>query len=226
MQIKGIKHEKQGVIFDMDGLLVNSEELYWKANIQASKEYNLGIPDDSYLTLVGASVKSMDDFYAKYFASDEVRRAFVKRTDDLVWQWTDEGKLVLKPGVQDILDKFEELGINMGLASNNYKSVVDHALWVTGCRNYFDYIVTHDEVAEYKLRSKPFPDLYLEAQKKSGLAKDQLLIFEDSSMGVEAAANAGIDCVMIPDLKAPTAVDREKTIMVCQNFFQLSTLIF
>lgn len=48
----------------MDGLLVNSEELYWKANIQASKEYNLGIPDDSYLTLVGASVKSMDDFYA------------------------------------------------------------------------------------------------------------------------------------------------------------------
>ena len=86
MRIKGIKHEKQGVIFDMDGLLVNSEELYWKANIQASKEYNLGIPDDSYLTLVGASVKSMDDFYAKYFASDEVRRAFVKRTDDLVWQ--------------------------------------------------------------------------------------------------------------------------------------------
>ncbi len=97
--------------------------------------------------------------------------------------------------------------------------MVDHNLWVTGCRNSFDFIVTHDEVAEKKLRSKPFPYLYLAAQERSGLGKDQLLIFEDSSMGVEAAENAGIDCVMIPDIKPASAEDRARAQLICPDFF-------
>lgn len=219
MRVAGLKTDKQGIIFDMDGLLVNSEELYWQANIQAAREYKLGISDDAYLDLVGASVKAMDAFYEKYFPSDEVRQAFVKRTDDLVWEWTDQGKLKLKAGVKEALEHFNDLGLTVGIASNNYKSVVDHNLWVTGCRNSFDFIVTHDEVAEKKLRSKPFPDLYLAAQERSGLGKDQLLIFEDSSMGVEAAENAGIDCVMIPDIKPASAEDRARAQLICPDFF-------
>mgnify|MGYP002578858479 CR=1 FL=1 len=159
------------------------------------------------------------NFYEKYFPSDEVRQAFVKRTDDLVWEWTDQGKLKLKAGVKEALEYFNDLGLTVGIASNNYKSVVDHNLWVTGCRNSFDFIVTHDEVAEKKLRSKPFPDLYLAAQERSGLGKDQLLIFEDSSMGVEAAENAGIDCVMIPDIKPASAEDRARAQLICPDFF-------
>ena len=67
MQVKGINDDIQGIIFDMDGLLVNSEELYWKANIQAAEEEKLGTPRDAYLKLTGATVKEMQDFYHKYF---------------------------------------------------------------------------------------------------------------------------------------------------------------
>ena len=73
MRVAGLKTDKQGVIFDMDGLLVNSEELYWQANIQAAREYKLAISDDAYLDLVGASVKAMDAFYEKYFPSSYAR---------------------------------------------------------------------------------------------------------------------------------------------------------
>ena len=107
MKVLGINGDIKGVIFDLDGLLVNSEKLYWQANIQAAKEAKLDIPEDSYLKLTGATAKDMQNFYHKYFATEVERDAFIKRTDDLVWQWTDEGKLKLQKGVRKALDRFK-----------------------------------------------------------------------------------------------------------------------
>ena len=77
MKVENISEPIKGVIFDMDGLLVNSEKLYWDANIVAAKEANLDIPDDSYLKLVGSSVKEMEDFYHKHYKTDADRDKFI-----------------------------------------------------------------------------------------------------------------------------------------------------
>jgi len=58
MQVQGIKENIKGIIFDLDGLLVNSEKLYWQANIEAAKEYHLNTPEDAYLKLTGATEKA------------------------------------------------------------------------------------------------------------------------------------------------------------------------
>ncbi|KRL91362.1 HAD family hydrolase [Lactobacillus kalixensis] len=220
MRVKGINNDIQGIIFDMDGLLINSEKLYWDANIQASEEENLGTPKDSYLKLAGATVKEMQDFYHKYFKTESDRDKFIKRTDDLVWQWTDEGKLKLQPGVQEALDKFQALGLHMAIASSNYEDVLEHAIWATGIRNYFDFHLSYLDVQKGHIKPKPAPDIYLAAAKKMNIPKENILVFEDSSTGVAAGANAGLKVVMIPDLLPPTEQDKNNATMICKNFFE------
>ncbi|MDF7638795.1 HAD family phosphatase [Lactobacillus sp. ESL0791] len=218
MQVNGIKEEITGILFDMDGLLVNSEHLYWQANIQAAKEENLHTPDDTYLKLAGASEQVMQNFYHHYFKDKAQVDHFIARTNEIVWQWADEGKLQLQPGVQAALDQFQQLALPMALVSSNSEKVVEHVMWVTGIRNYFCFHVSLVDVKENNLRSKPAPDIYLLAAKKMNIAKENILAFEDSSSGVQAAKAAGIKCVMIPDLLPPTELDWQNAVMVCKNF--------
>lgn len=219
MKVTGLSNNKIGIVFDLDGLLVDSEKLYWKANIQAAKEAGLDISEDNYLDLVGASTSMMEKFYDKYLPDKLARDNFIERTKKLVWQWVEEGQLSLRPGVQEALDKFKELNLSMGIASSSLRIEVDHDLWKTGIRNYFDFILTFDDVDKNHLKAKPAPDIYLEAQKKLKIPKDEILIFEDSSTGVTAAYNAGIECVMIPDIKKPFIQDKKHASLICKNFF-------
>lgn len=220
MKVQGIKDDIQGIIFDMDGLLVNSEYLYWQANIQAAKEAELGIPEDSYLKLVGVSVEEMEKFYHHYFSTQQERDHFIKRTDDLVEQWTNDGKLKLRPGVQVALKKFAQDKVKMAIASSNYDRVIRQNLKVTGTQKYFDFYLSYDDVKRKHVQAKPAPDIYLLAQEQLGIAKENILVFEDSSTGVAAAAAAGLKCVMIPDLKPASELDKENAVMICKNFFE------
>ena len=71
MQVQGIDDDINGILLDMDGLLINSERLYWEANIQAAKEDNLDTPKNTYLKLYGATEKDMQNFYHKYFKTSK-----------------------------------------------------------------------------------------------------------------------------------------------------------
>lgn len=225
MRVNGLAGDYQGIIFDMDGLLVNSERLYWKANIQAAAEEHLDLPKDTYLRLNGASVSYSEKFFHRYFKSKAAQQYFVRRTDELMWQWTDEGKLKLQPGVQAALNYFQSLDLRMGIASSNYKKVIDHNLWVTGTRQYFDFCLSDVDLAEEKVKPKPAPDIYLYAAKTIALPKQQLLVFEDSSNGIEAAWRAGLTAVMVPDLKQPLPVDYERAKLIVPNFEKFLQLV-
>ncbi len=219
MKIKDITEPIEGVIFDMDGLLVNSEKLYWDANIVAAKEANLDIPDDSYLKLVGSSVKEMEEFYHRHFKTKADRDKFIKRTDELVWEWTDEGKLKLQPGVLEALQLFKKKQVKLAIASSNYDEVVAHNLDVLKIKDYFDFYLSYKDVEAGKIKAKPAPDIYLLAAKKMQLPADNLLVFEDSSTGVAAASAAGLKCVMVPDLKQATDLDKKNATLICKDFY-------
>lgn len=225
MRIAGIVADLKGIIFDMDGLLVNSERLYWEANIQAAAEAGLAIPKDSYLKLAGATVAEMADFYQRYFKTSSERDHFIARTDALVWEWVNQGKLQLQPGVQATLDRFQAAGVRMCIASSNYERVLQQMMWATGIRNYFEFYLSYRDVERGKIRAKPAPDIYLAAAKRLNIAAANLLVFEDSATGVAAASRAKLKCIMIPDLVPATQLDRQRATMVVSDFNAVVTKI-
>lgn len=224
MKVKGLKQPIIGLIFDMDGLLVNTEKLYWQANILAAHEEGLNIPDNAYLKLNGASVAQSQAFFKKYFPNDEQRNLFIKRTDDLVWQWAEEGRLRLMPGVAQALAQFKDWGLKMGIASSNYARVIKHNLALTHISDYFDFILSDVDLEGQNVQPKPAGDIYRLAAAKSGLPQDQLLVFEDSSNGIAAATAAGLRSVMIPCLKQPTMADRKRASLIVASFADFLTL--
>ncbi len=218
MKVKGLTGTINGIIFDMDGLLVNTERLYYEANIQAAHEEGIGLPDDAYLQLNGASVAQSQAFFEKYFETTEARDIFIKRTDDLVWQWAEEGRVRLMPGVARALDQFKDWGLKMGIASSNYARVIKHNLAITHTEHYFDFTLSDVDLEGQNVRPKPNGDIYRLAAEKSGLPDDQLLVFEDSGNGIAAAADAGLRSVMIPCLKQPTDLDRQRASLIVGSF--------
>lgn len=221
MRVEGILDNLQGVIFDMDGLLVNSEELYQKANNLAAKNAGLNLPANFYETLSGSSLLGVQAFFDQHFDSQEEIDAFIKETDDLVWQWVLDGQLELQPGVQETLDYLKANNIKLAVASSNYENYVEKFLDVTGITDYFEFYLYYGAVKQ----PKPAPDIYLLAQERLGLPKDELLIFEDSSTGVQAAKNAGIDVIMVPFIVKPTVTDVANASKIFPSFTDFLKLI-
>lgn len=214
MQFSGLIEDLQGAIFDMDGLLVNSEDLYAKANYEAAKDAGLDLPKNFYEELTGSSLNDMQAFYDKHFKTEEQLNAFIKETDDLVWKWATKGQLKLRPGVLETLEVFKTNGVKMGIASSNYQNFVEHFIDLTGIDGYFDFYFYYGIVSN----PKPAPDVFLLAQEKLALPKENILIFEDSSTGVLAAKNAGIKVVMVPFLTEPTEADQENADLITPSF--------
>ena len=221
MRVEGILDNLQGVIFDMDGLLVNSEELYQKANNLAAKNAGLNLPANFYETLSGSSLLGVQAFFDQHFDSQEEIDAFIKETDDLVWQWVLDGQLELQPGVQETLDYLKANNIKLAVASSNYENYVEKFLDVTGITDYFEFYLYYGAVKQ----PKPAPDIYLLAEERLGLPKDELLIFEDSSTGVQAAKNAGIDVIMVPFIVKPTVTDVANASKIVPSFTDFLKLI-
>ncbi|HJF19673.1 MAG TPA: HAD family phosphatase [Enterococcus columbae] len=199
-----MKEIYQGVIFDMDGLLFDTEMLYYEANLKAAKEFGIPYDFSTYKRYIGISDEEMFQGYHQSFDA-----AFGKETVDqmidlsyvYIKQNFQSANVELKPGAKELLAKLKELDIKIALASSNTRFFIDLLLAKAEITHYFDVIVSAEDVHF----AKPDPEIFELAAKYLGTPKSQTLILEDSKNGVLAAKAANIDVIMIPDLIEPTA---------------------
>lgn len=184
-----MSREKKIWIFDMDGVVLDSEPLHDQARDQMYKKYDIPY-DDSFPDPVGKSSrlfwKMVAEKYGRIWDDIKMEQEQFLRVAELV----EENHVPVTKGLTEVLEWIRAEGFKTGLASSSDRMLVDRVLRALGVIEYFDIIVTGDEVAE----KKPSPDVYEKVLKVAGVRCEDAFAVEDSTAGVEAAKRAGIYC--------------------------------
>jgi HAD superfamily hydrolase (TIGR01509 family) len=187
------------VVFDMDGVLFDTETQYEKAALAAAREVGVGMTSEFFRSTVGSPWpvvrQLMLDHYGPDLAVEELaeisRRIFHELT---------ETQEILKPGVLELLDLLDELGLPRAVATSSSRPTVERHLLRHGLADRFAGIAAHGDYD----RHKPHPDPFLKAAELLGVAPQDCLAVEDSHHGVRSASSAGMMTVMVPDLLPAT----------------------
>jgi HAD superfamily hydrolase (TIGR01509 family) len=183
----------RAVVFDMDGLLLDTETLWHRAEIELFRRHGGEFTWDDKLAVIGTNF----GFTARYFAerlggSAEEGEALVREMVEIMHGEL-RGEVAGRPGAVELVERLRGR-TRLGLASNSPRRLVDTALTTAGLQSAFDAIVTSDDVEH----AKPEPDLYLLACERLGVAPGEALALEDSPSGIAAAKAAGLTCIAVP----------------------------
>ncbi len=190
----------KAVIFDMDGLMFDSERIAQAAWQAATLEAGYDLSDQGFSALVGRNLAGVAHELRLAFGEDFPVEAVYQRKQALVEEFLRRDGLALKPGLLELLNELESLGLRKAIASSSSCEIIERNLRIAGLSpERFDALVGGDEVRA----GKPAPDIFLLAAEALGVAPEACLVLEDSSAGVRAAHAAGMVAVLVPDL-APT----------------------
>ena len=179
------------IIFDMDGVLLDSEPMHQKIIYETFQLE--GIPfDKAYIqTLTGMSTFPMWEKVKRDAQRSESVEELIKFHRDYFFKRLPEVKVPLVPHVKDVLEKFKNEGKHLSLASSSGRKLIDIFTQQTNIAHYFEVIMSGDDV-KY---SKPNPEIFLKVAQWYGLPATQFTVIEDSTNGVKAAKSAGMQCV-------------------------------
>lgn len=206
--------ELEAVIFDMDGVVYDSEKMYFAADQKAAKKLGFEFTFDYYKQFIGAGYEKMYNKMVEDYGDAQMIKDFLRISRDEILPTVKEGLLKFKPGFLNLAHYLEENNITYGLASSNYRNDIEYYLKETDFENHFDFIVSASDVE----KAKPYPDIFLKAWEKAGKPnKQKTIIIEDSTNGIKAANRAEIPVIMVPDYIKPTQFEKEHTLTIQNN---------
>lgn len=204
--------KKTAVIFDMDGLMFDTQCIYDKAyDDVALAQFGFAVPQEMHLALMGSSGDDIVEAAARYLPEDVDARAFIRHCFDLVAELV-KTELTARPGLDVILPYLARKGYRLGLASGSERRVVDSNLQSSGLGHYFAATLCGDEV----VHSKPDPESYVRVCEMIGRKPEECYVLEDSPNGILAAHRAGCTPVMVPNDVQPDQATRD----LCAGVFE------
>lgn len=208
------------VVFDVDGLMLDTESVWKEAFDKAGNKYGIqNMGSTLFPQLIGKSGRDEKEVLDRYLSQD-IQELVIKEWERIGYGML-EKEVPVKPGLYEMLDFLEQHHIKKAVATTTRRELTEERLKKIGVYDRFEYVLCGDEVT----KRKPDPEIYLSVLKKMNTKAENAIVLEDSSVGVEAAYRAGIDCIQVPDLIAPTEVQKEQTICIVKDLIEAKDYI-
>jgi len=179
------------VIFDMDGVLIDSQPLHYEIDIRVISACGLTVGIDTVTPFTGISNPDRWPKYKDILRLEPTIARLIEMSEQAMRDVFNETELTAIKGIPELLQGLKGLGIPTGVASSSSHELIHMVLNRVGISNYFDHLISGEDV---KL-GKPAPDIYLRAAEVIGLAPGDCVAVEDAASGVLAAKNAGLTCI-------------------------------
>ncbi|MDR0519432.1 MAG: HAD family phosphatase [Clostridiales Family XIII bacterium] len=191
------------VVFDMDGLMFDSERLAREGWHEATQNHGIEIPDSVIDQTIGLTCSEMRSLVQKYFDSEGIdvdAAALHRERNELATDRVEREGAPIKPGLYELIAHIEKKGLRAAVASAASPRSVETLIRKANLTDAFEEIVHGGDAKN----GKPNPEIFLITASRLGLSPEECLVLEDSANGVLAAHAAGMPVIMIPDQLAPT----------------------
>jgi len=178
------------VIFDMDGVIVDSEPIHIEAEKQTLLKYGVKITTEELRTYTGTTAEfEFNDLIRKYKLNTTAKTLFDVK-EDIMFRLLEERTEPTK-GVIDLIKSLKQQGFKLGIATSGHRKLAHYYADKLGIASFFDAIVCAEDITH----SKPDPEIFLKTAQRLGVEPTQCIVIEDAKLGIEAAVKAGMKCV-------------------------------
>lgn len=208
-------------IFDMDGVIFDSERAVFNEWKLLSEKYNFPNLEEPYMKCIGVNAQTCKQIFLDYYGADFPYDEYCEERRKNYHVKYGHGRAPLKPGIKELLECLKNQDYRIAIASSTRtESVMEH-IGGAGLLPYFDEIIGGDMVT----RSKPNPDIFLKAAERLHTPPEDCCVIEDSYNGILAASAAKMFPIMVPDMLPPNDMTREKAGMILDSLTELTAIL-
>ena len=207
----------KAIIFDMDGLMIDSERVTFECYQERLKDMNLTMDEEFYKTLLGKPIKGIYQRFYDVYGNDFPIENVIQDVHQLMAERFETEGVPVKKGLVELLHYLKDNNYKTIVATSSNRDRVDKILAQAKITEFFDDSICGDEVT----KGKPNPEVFLKSCQKLGEA----IVLEDSEAGIQASYDANIKVICIPDMKYPEKQYEEKTFKILKDLTEVTAYL-
>ena len=211
----------KAIIFDMDGLMIDSERVTFECYQERLKDMNLTMDEEFYKTLLGKPIKGIYQRFYDVYGNDFPIENVIQDVHQLMAERFETEGVPVKKGLVELLHYLKDNNYKTIVATSSNRDRVDKILAQAKITEFFDDSICGDEVT----KGKPNPEVFLKSCQKLGVNVDEAIVLEDSEAGIQASYDANIKVICITNMKYPEKQYKEKTFKILKDLTEVTAYL-